>query len=154
MVPDIDTNIVYSIYFRKYFQIHWDLSHEPIADGKIRWLVYLINDSCCNLQYTGSTNDIRHRWADHQETAKPLNGKDKSVKYVQNNKIDRSTGLANYFSKGSYGYTNQKDHLKIVLLGYHVTKLELLQKAGHEWKSGCRRIKCKEPENSRGRMDV
>ena len=126
------------MHFKKYFKIHGNLSHEPLKDGvTIRWLIYLINDNSCKLQYIGSTIELIGRWANHKSSCNSKWKKNK-VKNV------RSTGLSGHFSMGCHGDEGKlKKNLKIILLDYYDTTNDKLKKAGHIKGAGCKCLECK-----------
>ena len=59
-----ETSFVTSYYFGRRFAIHGRNIHLPASQKKkLRWFVYLVHDTACQLQYVGSTTDACSRWS-------------------------------------------------------------------------------------------
>ena len=82
-----ETSYVDLIYFNKRLAIHGKLVHlKPTVKPKLRWFVYLMENTGCRLQYFGSTTDICGRGAVAKSTFNKANS--------------NSTGLYKHFQEG------------------------------------------------------
>ena len=69
---------VYSLNFGIHFKIHGVLRHDFTPCNKIRWFIYLIEDTVCMLQYIGSSIDCVKRWRIHKSECNLKNEKNVS----------------------------------------------------------------------------
>ena len=124
-----ETRQVESFYFLKTFAIHGSLVHlKPSQKPKLKWFIYLIEDLGCRKQYVGSTTDVCGRWA--------------ATKSACNKANSNSTGLYKHFQEGCPSDSGlDKDNLRLTLLDFLDTTVELLDRAGHVAGPQCR---CKE----------
>lgn len=110
----VETDTVYSLHFQQHFKVRGLLKHDYAPDGIIRWFIYLINDMSCHKQYTGSTNDIKKRWANHKSDCN-ISLKADRCKKLQPSDIAKKTGLCRHFLKGCKGNLNmEKSNLTIL----------------------------------------
>ena len=59
-----ETSYVISYHFKRKFAIHGKNIHLPAGmKNKMRWFIYLVHDTHCQLLYVGSTNDVCRRWS-------------------------------------------------------------------------------------------
>ena len=83
----IETSFVTSYYFKRRFAIHGRNVHLPASQKKkMKWFVYLVHDTHCQLLYVGSTTDVCNRWS---TTKSACLGRNKN-----------NTGLYKHFMEG------------------------------------------------------
>ena len=125
-----ETSYVDSIYFNKRFAIHGKLVHiKPSVKPKLRWFVYLMEDTGCRLQYVGSTTDICARWA--------------AAKSACNKANSNSTGLYKHFQEGCPSDDgHEKEQIRITLLDFLDTSVQKLDSSGHISGPQCRCTEC------------
>ena len=127
----METNFVYSHYFKTKFRIHGHLSHDYSITGRRRWYIYLIEDLPCNKAIVGSTTDPYNRWTTHKSNC--------------NKGPCKSTGLAKHFTLND-GCPNdpgrRKETLNFVLVDFMDVSEEELQQVRHEKGPKCRCSAC------------
>ena len=127
----VETKSVMSKHFKVKHSIsghnvHLAATQEP----KLRWFIYLEEDTLCHLQYVGSTSSMTHRWA--------------NTKKMCNDKSSRGTGLEEHFKMGCPNDTGvKKSHINISLLEHMDVSQEDLVKADHRNSPGCQCDQCK-----------
>ena len=135
-----ETQYVYSLHYQNTIRVRGHLRHDYAPQNYIRWFIYLIEDSVCMKQYTGSTTDLVKRWANHKSQC--------NLK----NPHTCKTGLTRHFINGCEGDKNKnKDNLRITLLNYLDTTEQELKIEKHIQGPGCkcrvctklRRLECK-----------
>ena len=100
----METRSVLSMHFEVNHSVSGHNIHLPATQKqKLRWFVYLEEDTKCKLQYVGYTTSMTHRWA--------------NTKKMCNDKKSSGTGLENHFKDGCPNDTGKnKDHVNITLL--------------------------------------
>ena len=128
----VETSFVTSYYFNRRFAIHGRNVHLPAGHKirKLKWFVYLVHDTYCQLQYVGSTMDVCSRWS--------------STKSACLGRKSSNTGLYKHFMEGCPEHIDNGDvkHLTWTILDYIVTTEEKLDVAGHTGGQGCRCSEC------------
>ena len=113
-----ETDFVESFHFLRKHRIHGNLSHDFAPEGKIRWFIYLIEDTPCHKQYVGSTQKPTQRWGTHKSTC--------------NSMKSTSTGLSKHFMVGCPNDAGkEKETLNFTLIDYHDTTPEILTQVNH-----------------------
>ena len=99
------------------------------------WFVYLLECLPCQAQYCGSTTNVPVRYANHKSNAN-------SCKIT-------SSGIAKHFYDGcpNDNKDRNKQQLRITLVDYMDTTVELLQAAGHVPGVECRCKECNTLKN-------
>ena len=125
-----ETTFAESIQYKRRFAIHGHLVHmQPAAKPKLRWFVYLLEDTACRLQYVGSTTDMCSRWA--------------ATKSACNKANSNSTGMYKHFMEGCPNDTGTgKAHLRITLLDFLDTTVQKLSDSGHQSGPQCQCGEC------------
>ena len=127
----VETKSVMSKHFKVKHSIsghnvHLAATQEP----KLRWFIYLEEDTLYHLQYVRSTSSMTHRWA--------------NTKKMCNDKSSRGTGLEEHFKLGCSNNTGvKKSHINISLLEHMDVSHEDLVKADHRNSPGCQCDQCK-----------
>ena len=130
----VETPTVHSYYFNRRFAIHGHNVHLPASQkNKLRWFVYLCEDTACSLQYVGSTTDVCARWASTKKAC-----------LDQNN---ANTGLYKHFETGCPAGVGDLSHLRWTLVDYGDTSTEHLDIAGHQGGAKCRCSECTKLKN-------
>ena len=127
----VETSYVTSYYFGKKFAIHGRNIHLPASQKKkMRWFVYLVHDTHCQLLYVGSTMDPCSRWS--------------STKTACQGRKKDNTGLYKHFMNGCPGHITSGNvrHLIYTLLDHIDTSEEKLKNANHTGGVGCRCSEC------------
>ena len=125
-----ETSFVQSHFNGKQFAIHGHLSHLPAGQKtKLRWFVYLLEDTACMLQYVGSTTDVCSRWS--------------STKSACNKEDSVCTGMYKHFKEGCpHDMGREKNNLRLTLLDYLDTTEGKLGQAGHQPGPQCKCVEC------------
>ena len=99
-----ETRTVLSKHFKRKHAISGHNVHlKATEQQKLRWFVYLEEDTSCELQYVGSTSDMTHRWANTKKRC--------------NDRNSNGTGLEEHFKTGCPCDTGEKkSHISITLL--------------------------------------
>ena len=127
----VETSTIYSPYFRRKFAIHGRNVHLPASQkNKLRWFVYCIEDTFCNLIYVGSTTDICKRWASTKKACIDCD----SV----------NTGLYKHFKNGcpAGNRGGELEHLRWTIIDFMETTTDRLSVAGHLAGPRCRCVEC------------
>ena len=127
----VETSYVISYYFGKKFAIHGRNIHLPASrKKKMRWFVYLVHDTHCQLLYVGSTMDPCSRWS--------------STKTACQGRKKDNTGLYKHFMNGCPEHITSGNvrHLIYTLLDHIDTSEEKLKNANHTGGVGCRCSEC------------
>ena len=127
----VETSTIYSPYFKRKFAIHGNNVHLPASQkSKLRWFVYCVEDTACNLIYIGSTTDICKRWASTKKAC--LDGD--SV----------GTGMYKHFKTGCPAGNGggELPQLRWTILDHVETTLGKLTTAGHIGGPKCRCSEC------------
>ena len=122
-----ETSYVTSYHFKRKFAIHGRNIHLPAGQkNKMRWFVYLVHDTHCQLLYVGSTNDVCRRWSG---TKTACQGRNKD-----------NTGLYKHFKQGCPEHITSGNvlHLVWTLIDHIDTSVQQLDDAGHSGGIGCR----------------
>ena len=127
----LETRSVESNHFKVKHAISGHNVHLPATqEPKLRWFVYLEEDTSCALQYVGSTSSMTHRWA--------------NTKKMCNERASKGTGLEEQFKVGCPCDTGgKKSHIRITLLEHMNVTDEELTKANHRKSPGCQCYLCK-----------
>ena len=126
-----ETSYVTSYHFKRKFAIHGRNIHLPAGQkNKMRWFVYLVHDTHCQLLYVGSTNDVCRRWSG---TKTACQGRNKD-----------NTGLYKHFKQGCPEHitSGNVSHLVWTLIDHIDTSVQQLDDAGHSGGIGCRCSEC------------
>ena len=127
----METSFVTSYYFNRRFAIHGRNIHLPAGQKKkLKWFVYLVHDTKCQLLYVGSTTDVCNRWS---TTKSACLGRNKS-----------NTGLYKHFMEGCPEHIDKGNvkHLTWTIIDFIETSDEKLEDAGHVGGVGCRCNEC------------
>ena len=127
----VETSCVSSYYFKRRFAIHGKNVHLPAGQKKkLKWFVYLVHDTHCQLMYVGSTTDVCSRWS---TTKSACLGRNKS-----------NTGLYKHFMEGCPEHMDKGNvrHLTWTILDFIDTSEARLEDAGHVGGVGCRCGEC------------
>ena len=127
----VETSYATSYYFGRKFAIHGRNVHLPASQKKkMRWFVYLVHDTHCQLLYVGSTMDPCSRWS--------------STKTACQGRKNDNTGLYKHFMNGCPGHISSGNvkHLTYTLLDHIDTTEEQLVNVGHTGGVGCRCQEC------------
>ena len=127
----VETSTIYSPYFKKRFAIHGHNVHLPASHrNKLKWFVYSVEDTYCNLIYVGSTTDICRRWA--------------NTKKACLNCDSVNTGLYKNFKNGCPGGNvgGEVEQLRWTIIDFMDTTNEKLTAAGHQPGPKCRCSEC------------
>ena len=121
----IEKKSVLSRHFNVNHAISGNNIHLPATQKlKLRWFVYLEEDTLCNLQYVGSTSSMTHRWA--------------NTKSQCNKRNSKGTGLEEHFKDGCSRDTGvMKSHINITLLEHMDFTHDELLKYKHVNSPGC-----------------
>ena len=121
----IERKSVQSRHFSVKHAICGNNVHLPATQKlKLRWFVYLEEDTKCGLQYVGSTSSMTNRWA--------------NTKKLCNDKNSKGTGLEEHFRMGCPNDTGAtKSHKQITLLEHMDINHEDILKANHKKSPGC-----------------
>jgi hypothetical protein len=114
----------------KKFAVHGHLTHLPAGQKtKLRWFIYLLEDTACRLQYVGSTTDVCSRWS--------------STKSACNRADSVCTGMYRHFMNGCpQDGGREKDQLRLTLLDFLDTSEEKLLQCGHQPGPQCKCTEC------------
>ena len=134
----METRSVPSMHFRVNHSISGHNIHlQATQKQKLRWFIYLEEDTECHLQYVGSTNSMTHRWA--------------NTKKMCNDRKSNGTGLENHFLDGCPNDTGKdKLNVNITLLEHMDVTADEIRNQNHKEGPGCRCTLCeklKELEN-------
>ena len=138
----LETTTVYSLHVRQQYKVRGNLKHHYAPAGCIRWLIYLIDDTCCSVQYIGSTIDNLKRWRDHKSDCNSTLKTDgrKKLTYIE---ISKKTALCRHFINGCRGNIDKgKSNLSITLVDFYDTSKLKSALAGHKSSAGCRCTEC------------
>ena len=115
-----ETPFAESLQYKRRFAIHGHLVHmQPAVKPKLRWFVYLLEDTACRLQYVGSTTDMCSRWA--------------ATKSACNKANSNSTGMYKHFMEGCPNDKGtKKEHSRIILLDFLDTTEQKLMDSEHQ----------------------
>ena len=126
----VETSYVTSLHYKRKFAIHGRNIHLPASQkNKMKWFVYLVEDTACQLQYVGSTSDVTSRWSNTKGACLHRNSD--------------NTRLYKHFQEGCPRHleTGDVDHLTHTLVDFMVTSKEKLDAAGHQG-GNCRCSEC------------
>ena len=127
----VETSTITSPFFRKRFAIHGRNIHLPASQKKkLRWFVYVCQDTACGLIYVGSTVDVCSRWSQTKKAC------------LDQNSVN--TGLYKHFQDGCQAFANSGDlnHLTWTLVDHIDTTEGKLVSAGHQGGAKCRCAEC------------
>ena len=127
----VETSTITSPYFQRRFAIHGRNIHLPASQKKkLRWFIYVCQDTACGLIYVGSTVDVCSRWSQTKKACLDQNSS--------------NTGLYKHFQNGCPAFTNSGDlsHLTWTLVDHIDTTEGKLVSAGHQGGAKCRCGEC------------
>jgi hypothetical protein len=125
-----ETSVVQSYHSGKKFAVHGHLTHLPAGQKtKLRWFIYLLEDTACRLQYVGSTTDVCSRWS--------------TTKSGCNRADSVCTGMYRHFMNGCpQDGGREKDQLRLTLLDFLDTSEKKLLQCGHQPGPQCKCTDC------------
>ena len=126
-----ETSFVTSFFYKRRFAIHGRNIHlKSSLRKKLRWFVYIVVDTHCQLQYVGSTNDVCSRWS--------------STKTACLGRNSNNTGLYKHFMEGCPEHITSGNvrHLTWTIVDHYDTSEEKLEEANHVGGVGCRCREC------------
>ena len=126
-----ETKSVVSRHFKVKHTISGHNVHPPATQKtKLKWFVYLEEDTLCGKQYVGSTNSITHRWA--------------NTKLQCKNRNSKGTGLEEHYRVGCPSDPGAElSQISITLLEHMEVSHEDILKYMHKNSPGCQCDLCK-----------